>query len=148
MKKTLLIVFGFIAFIISVAFTTLDPPGYKNLKILPKDISKQALDSIMHFYSASLGEKCGFCHVHNEETKTWDMANDAKSEKLIARRMMLMVNGINKMYFPPDKDAPADQQTIQTVTCYTCHKGQEIPADKPEVKKDFLEVKKDSINTK
>ncbi len=131
MKK---IFFGFLAFIgiitISTSFKTNEPPGYKNLKILPKDISKEDLDSIMHHFSASLSVRCGFCHVHNEEKKTWDMASDENPYKLIARKMMLMTNDINKKYFPPEKD-DKDAGKIQTITCYTCHKGDPIPAFLP-----------------
>lgn len=126
MKKTFLVLVTFIFFItLSVAFTQ-KPPEYKNLKILPKDISKETLDSIMHHYSQSLGVKCSFCHVHNEEQKTWDMASDAKPEKLIARKMMLMTNGINTKYFTSEDD-DKNEEAIQTITCYTCHKGEAIP---------------------
>ena len=134
MKKTLLIICGFICVIsISLAFTTFDPPRYKNLKILPKDISKQAMDSTMHFFSFSLGVKCGFCHVRDEEKKSWDMASDAKPEKLIARKMMTMTDGINKKYFPPE-DGKHDAVAIQAISCYTCHKGEPMPLAFPEKK--------------
>ena len=137
MKKTFFIVTGFICFItLAVAFNQA-PPGYKNLQVLPKDISKEALDSVMHFYSKSLGQKCGFCHVHNEELKTWDMANDAKPEKQIARKMMLMEKGINAKYFPAE-EGEKNAQLIQAVTCYTCHKGEPIPLSVPEAKTDSL----------
>lgn len=140
MKKTFLIVVAFICFItLSVAFTH-EPPGYKNLKILPKDISKEALDSVMHHYSRSLGVKCGFCHVHNEELKTWDMAIDAKPEKQIARKMMLMEKGINTTYFPVE-EGDKNVQIIQAVTCYTCHKGEAMPVSFPEMKTDSLSKK-------
>jgi len=116
------------------AFTYSPQPKFKNLKILSKDISKQDLDSIMHNYSLSLNVKCDFCHVHNEEKKTWDMASDGNPYKLIARKMMLMTNGINKNYFKPaTKDKDITRQTIQSITCYTCHKGEAIPVSFPEV---------------
>ncbi len=133
MKKTILILITFVSLItICAAFTTLNPPKYKNLKILPKNISHHDLDSIMEHYSIPLGVKCGFCHVHNEEKKTWDMASDSKAEKLIARKMMLMTDGINKTYFPPEKGSKKDQAVIQTITCYTCHKGEAIPDSLPK----------------
>ncbi len=140
MKKTFLVLLSFSALIISVAFTTFDPPPFKNLKILPKNISEEALDSIMEHYSVSLGVKCGFCHVHSEDNKIWDVASDAKPEKLIARKMMLMTNGINTKYFPPEKGTK-DKRLIQTITCFTCHKGEAIPAAMPEVKEDSLNKK-------
>ena len=131
MKKTFYIILSLITLItITAAFTIADPPKFKNLKVLPKNISEKALDSIMDHYSASLGVKCGFCHVGNEEKDTWDMASDAKGEKLITRKMMIMTNGINARYFPPEKGSK-NQQSIQAVTCYTCHKGEPIPASAP-----------------
>lgn len=140
MKKTFLVLVGISILIVSVAFTTFDPPRYKNLKILPQDISERALDSFMHHYSFSLGVKCDFCHVHNGLRDTWDMASDAKPEKLIARKMMLMTDGINKKYFPPE-EGTSDPQAIQAITCYTCHRGEPMPPDLTQVKKDTLNNK-------
>jgi len=111
MKKTFYIILSLITLItITAAFTIADPPKFKNLKVLPKNISEKALDSIMDHYSASLGVKCGFCHVGNEEKDTWDMASDAKGEKLITRKMMIMTNGINARYFPPEKGLKINSQ--------------------------------------
>jgi hypothetical protein len=59
------------------------------------------------------------------------MASDANAEKLIARKMMLMTNGINAKYFPSEKENK-HTAAIQTVTCYTCHKGEAIPVFFPE----------------
>ena len=138
MKKTLLVVVAFICFIVLAVAFTQAPPGYKNLQILPKDISKETLDSVMHHYSKSLGVKCSFCHVHNEEQKSWDMASDAKPEKQIARKMMVMEKGINEKYFPAEE---GDKNVMLAVTCYTCHKGEPMPLALPEVKTDSLSRK-------
>jgi hypothetical protein len=141
MKKTYLIVILLLSFIaISSAFTNYDPPKFKNLKILPKDISEKAMDSIMDNFSVSLGVSCGFCHVQNKLRDTWDMASDALAEKLITRKMMLMTNGINAKYFTSEK-VNKNTAAIQTVTCYTCHKGEAIPVFFPE-KKDSLRKNK------
>ena len=145
MKKTFSILLGFICFITITAAFTYSPPGFKNLKILPKNTTEREMDSIMHHYSVSLNVGCDFCHVHNTLRDTWDMASDAKGEKLIARKMMVMTNGINKIYFPAEK-GEKNLQLINTITCYTCHKGEAIPLDKPHVTApaDKLEVK-DSV---
>ena len=37
-----------------------DPPKYKNLKILPKNISKEDLDKVMDGFKEALGVKCSF----------------------------------------------------------------------------------------
>jgi hypothetical protein len=81
------------------AFTITHEPHFTNLQILPKDISEHDLDSVMHHFSGSLGVKCNFCHVVNEEAKKLDAASDNKPEKNIARKMMLMSIDINKNYF-------------------------------------------------
>lgn len=134
MKKTILVLICLVTLIIiTTASTNYTSPRFKNLKILPKNISEEALDSIMDHFSISLGVKCGFCHVHNDEKKTWDMASDANPDKLIARKMMLMTNGINIKYFPGEKNTK-DQQAIQAITCYTCHKGEAIPVSVAETK--------------
>jgi nitrate/TMAO reductase-like tetraheme cytochrome c subunit len=100
MKKSLLIILGCITSVILFqAFTFTHEPYFKNLQILPKDISDHDLDSVMHHFSASLGVKCNFCHVVNEEAKKLDAASDDKPEKNIARKMMLMSIDINKNYF-------------------------------------------------
>jgi len=131
MKRTLLITGGF-AFIIllSLAFTAEKPdPGYKNLQVLPKDITKPQMDSVMRHFNSSLNVKCGFCHVRNESTNEWDHASDKNKHKLIAREMMVMTNKINDEYF----NYTGETRTISTqlmVTCYTCHNGAKAPAVK------------------
>lgn len=140
MKKTFFVILGLIVLITVTAAFTYDEPKFKNLKILPKNISEKAMDSIMHNYSVSLNVNCDFCHVHNTLRDTWDMAIDAKPEKLIARKMMTMTTGINAKYFPPEKETKY-QQLIQTITCYTCHKGEAIPLSAPEIKMDSLNSK-------
>jgi hypothetical protein len=98
MKKTFLVTLAFAGMIaLSLAFTKEEEPIYKNLKILPKNISKEQLDSVMHHFTASLNVKCNFCHVRNEEAKSWDFASDDNKHKLVAREMMKMTDKINLM---------------------------------------------------
>ncbi len=100
MKKSFLIVFGcIICVMLFQAFTTTKDPEFKNLQILPKDISKDDLDSVMHHFAQSLGVKCNFCHVWNNDTKKMDFVTDEKPEKKVARKMMLMAIDLNKNYF-------------------------------------------------
>ncbi len=100
MKKSLFIVFGCVICISTFqAFTVSHQEEFKNLQILPKDISEHDLDSVMHHFSQSLGVRCDFCHVRNEAEKKMDFAADTKPEKNIARKMMLMAIDINKNYF-------------------------------------------------
>lgn len=85
------------------------PP--KNLKVLPADAN---LIPTMRAAAAGLGVMCGFCHVA-------DRSSDEKPEKLTARMMFQMVNDINSKF--PDGKAH--------VTCYTCHRGAEMPLTAP-----------------
>lgn len=128
MKKSLLATVLFaVMVVLSLAFTN-DEPLYKNLKVLPKNITKKQMDSVMHHYTASLGKKCNFCHVRNEETNKLDFASDGNKHKLITRDMMRMTNKINKKYFQVAGRQSLDAKLL--VTCYTCHHG----AEEPEVK--------------
>src|SRR6476661_10429646 len=73
-----------------------EPYKAKNLKVLPKDISHEELDSIMDGFKAALGVKCGFCHATSkDDPKKLDFASDDKKHKIIAREMMKMTAKIN-----------------------------------------------------
>ena len=102
-----------------------DTGVFKNLQVLPKDISKDSLDKIMDGFKAALGVKCGFCHAFDTTTKKMDFASDKKEEKGIARYMMKMTAGINSTYFNFEKSDRPD--TITTVKCKTCHRGNPHP---------------------
>jgi hypothetical protein len=93
---------------------------FKNLKVLPKNISHDEMEKVMHRFNKELGVKCNFCHARSEEGKT-DFASDKKEEKGIARDMMRMTMKLNKKYFHVNKPAVGDSVSI--VTCYTCHHG-------------------------
>ena len=100
MKKSFLIVLScIVSVILFQAFTVSKEPHFKNLKILPQDISEHDLDSFMHHFNASLGVRCNFCHAVNMAEKKMDFAADEKPEKNIARMMMVMSININKSYF-------------------------------------------------
>jgi hypothetical protein len=102
-------------------------PPKKNLKVLPKDISHDQLDSTMDSWKAALGVKCNFCHAPNADSTNHhlDFASDAKPEKNMARHMYTMTAKINKKYFSFDKD---DQgKMITAVSCKTCHRGSPHP---------------------
>jgi len=127
MKRPFLVITAFVFVVsVSLAFTSNDP-GYKNLQILPKDITREQLDSVMHHFTESLSVRCNFCHVRNDTTNRMDFASDANPHKNKAREMMKLTNKINDDYF----DVTGGQRTISTqlmVTCYTCHHGSTDPA--------------------
>lgn len=115
--------------------------GFKNLKVLPKDISDDELDSVMHEFSISLGVHCNFCHARKEDTtkKGLDFASDKKDEKNIAREMFKMTAYLNSNYFNWNHSTKPD--TIHFIVCYTCHRGTHEPDAKVFLKQiDSIEV--------
>jgi hypothetical protein len=111
----------------SVASKTKPDEGFKNLKVLPKDISEKQLDSVMHEFSISLGVHCNFCHARNADStiKKMDFASDAKDAKNTARYMYKMTADLNANYFNWNKSTRPD--TIHYIVCYTCHRGANEP---------------------
>jgi len=128
-KKKTLIAAG-IAVTITVCATASAPPGeFKNLKVLPKNISSKELSKIMvDDFADGLGVSCGFCHAENKDTHKPDYASDEKPEKKIAREMMRMTGKINKRFFKIDH--PQFGNATLAVTCSTCHNGAAFPGEK------------------
>jgi len=73
----------------------------------------------MVYFEAALGVGCPYCH-DNDATKR---ELDTKPQKETARRMIEMVNAVNKNTFG---GAPR-------VTCFTCHMGRPTPISMPNV---------------
>lgn len=113
----------------SADYTSQPKPGdgFQNLKVLPKNISDHALDSVMGEFSISLGVRCGFCHARNADTtkRGLDFASDKKDEKEAARNMYKMTAYLNANYFNWNKSTRPD--TIHAIVCYTCHRGGHEP---------------------
>jgi hypothetical protein len=144
MRKTLSVVFVCLVCVFSFqAFTTHQQPQWKNLKILPQDISKEGLDSVMHHFTHSLGVRCTYCHAGNPAERKMDFPSDEKPEKLIARKMMQMTIDINKNHFQQiaemmdsgkmaaNMDTSSVSYMLKYVTCYTCHHGEAHPKNQP-----------------
>jgi Photosynthetic reaction centre cytochrome C subunit len=132
MKKIFTVAIFFVTLVMmSFIINKEAPPGFKNLKVLSKNTTKEEMDSLMHHFANSLGQKCGFCHVFNEEQKKMDFASDAKKEKGTAREMWLMTAKLNKKYFDIKDSKRFDAQL--EVTCFTCHRGAKHPETKAPV---------------
>jgi hypothetical protein len=99
---------------------------FVNLKVLPKDITKDDLDEVMDGFKGALGVKCGFCHApKKDDPKRLDFASDEKPEKATARKMMKMTVKLNQKYFHvKDADIP---NAVLAVNCITCHRGNTEP---------------------
>lgn len=127
MRKSLLVTATILTLIlISYSFTPADEPLYKNLKVLPKKITKPQLDSVMRHFTRALGVRCDYCHVRVEGQRELNFASDNEEMKGEARIMMKMQNKINKKYFHIKN---VDKMgTKLEVTCYSCHHGATHPA--------------------
>jgi hypothetical protein len=92
----------------------------KNIQVL-QGLPQSELIPVMNYMSASLGVKCGYCHVNKDNN--WDFASDEKGEKKTARKMITMVQGINKTSFNGNTE----------ITCYSCHRGRTSPMGTPQL---------------
>ena len=127
-RKTIAFVLFSLFIVAGIAAT--NPPEeekFKNLKILPKNISKEDLDKVMDGFKAALGVKCTFCHAASKDTANHhpDFPSDEKPEKNIARKMMKMTQKINKKYFSYNKNEQGE--VVPAIECMTCHRGSEHP---------------------
>ena len=91
---------------------------FKNVTVL-KGIPVDEFMGTMGLFSAALSVCCGDCHKGaGTDHPEWEAD---PPRKLIARRMITMVNNINKENF----------NGRQVVTCWTCHRGAQAPAVTP-----------------
>lgn len=130
MQRKTLTIFSLLAFSVVALMAASRIPEVKerNLKVLPKDISDEKLDSIMHSYNKALGVSCNFCHVPYEGFKdSLDYAADKDPMKENARDMMRMTIEVNSKYFYFDKNQKPEY--LNTVTCITCHRGEVFPPE-------------------
>jgi len=76
----------------------------------------------MGFFSASTLLNCADCHT-KESSGDWAKYADETPQKRTARRMVVMMRGINQSSFGGR----------QAVTCFTCHRGDERPRVIPDL---------------
>ena len=91
---------------------------FKNLQVLG-DIPAEELPQTMHFFRASLGVHCDYCHV----TEGQHYERDDRPAKAKARQMIRLVRRLNAEQF--------DGKPV--VTCNTCHRGSVSPEAVPTV---------------
>jgi hypothetical protein len=113
------------------------PDEFKNLKVLPADVSKDELVATMKNFAISLGVRCEFCHVGppGGSLDAFDFAADDKEGKKIARVMMRMKNAINGDYL--SQAGHHDGGGVQ-VDCATCHRGKDHPGKPEEILKQIM----------
>ena len=88
---------------------------FKNVQVLG-DLSAGAFTRQMLAITEWVAPKegCTYCHSEN-------LADDTKYQKVVARRMIQMTQKINADWKP--------HVAATGVTCYTCHRGNNIPAE-------------------
>ena len=65
-------------------------PKWKNLKVLPKNISKDSLDYLMEGYTSALSVKCNYCHASQKDNPSkLDFASD---DKMLAKIKKDIIN--------------------------------------------------------
>src|SRR6185436_9827946 len=101
------------------------PDSFTNLKVLPKNIERRELINTMRGFAQGLGVRCEHCHVpFKPGIDSLDFASDEKPAKETARAMIRMVGDLNQKYIAEVK---SDRPRHITVTCATCHHGQNLP---------------------
>jgi photosynthetic reaction center cytochrome c subunit len=97
----------------------LSEQAFKNVQVLRGIPVKEFMET-MGFFSAALALNCSDCHG---ETTTWASYADDTPLKQTSRRMVLMVNAINRANFGGARN----------VTCFTCHRGSQKPKVTPSL---------------
>lgn len=121
-------------FLLGIAATA-PTVSFKNLKVLPQNISEHQLDSIMDTYNRALKVNCDFCHEKAKDITGLAPANDGSLDfaadngmKENARRMMRLTIDINKQHFNYDTIPRKPDYLLNVVSCNTCHRGNAFPA--------------------
>ena len=127
-KNKIIVTLSFLSFV-TLGVAAVKAPQERNLKVLPKDISDEKLDSIMQTYNKALGVKCEFCHVKSKVYPGTDIdyRSDAEPMKENARDMMRMTIEINTNHFYFNKSIQPEY--LNTITCKTCHRGEAFPPE-------------------
>jgi hypothetical protein len=116
--------------------TTAAPPSeFKNLQVLPRNITRDELLATMRGFTRGLGVRCDHCHVvtATQPRQEFDFPSDTKENKRAARGMLRMVMEINRTLIPRALQAAGErvEEGEQFVTCWTCHRGHEEPEEPP-----------------
>src|SRR5689334_9826651 len=86
--------------------------AFKNVTVL-KGIPVDEFMNTMGFISAATNYNCADCHVEPKSEGDWGAYAQDTPRKATARKMILMVQDINKNNFAG----------ARVVTCYTCHRN-------------------------
>ena len=98
---------------------------FKNIQVL-RGIPIDEFMGTMGFFSASLSLNCTGCHGEESNSSLAAYASDTPL-KQTARKMMLMMNALNKTNFGGKHE----------VTCYSCHRGDLRPKSTPSLAQQY-----------
>src|SRR5437763_13208599 len=99
--------------------------AFKNVQVL-KGIPVNEFMDTMGFFSAALGLNCTGCHVA-ESLQDLDKFAEDIPRKRMARTMIRMVDAMNKASFGGRR----------ALTCYTCHRGTQVPEVTPSLMEQY-----------
>ena len=103
--------------------------AFKNVTVL-KGIPVDEFKNTMGFISAATNYNCIDCHVEPRVEGDWSVYAQDTPRKQTARRMILMVEEINRTNF----------KGVRVVTCYTCHRNlQGAPKIRPSLAEQYGE---------
>ena len=88
---------------------------YKNVQVLG-DLGVNGFNRLMLSMTTWVAGDAGCAYCHNLE----NLADDSKYQKVVARRMIQMTQKVNAEWKP--------HVAATGVTCWTCHRGQGVPA--------------------
>jgi tetratricopeptide (TPR) repeat protein len=102
--------------VVGVAFAQApaQPEKPKNLKVLPKDWSREQVVAVMQNFTAALGVGCNFCHVINQGQ----------------RAMMKIATDLNANL---PKALGTEPKDTTRIGCITCHRGVPEPKQLGEI---------------
>lgn len=103
----------------------LSEQAFKNVQVLRGIPVKEFMET-MGFFSAALSLNCTDCHGEASGS-SWARYADDTPLKQQTRRMIMMVNAINKANFGG----------ARAVTCYTCHRGSQRPKVIPSLAQQY-----------
>ena len=107
--------------------------AFKNIQVL-RGIPVDEFMDTMGMFSASLSLNCVDCHAAGADSSgTWDTFADETPLKRTTRRMVAMVNALNKANFGG----------AARVTCWTCHRGDQRPKNVPSLAVQYSEPASD-----
>jgi outer membrane lipoprotein-sorting protein len=99
--------------------------AFKNVQLL-KGISVKEFMETMGFFAAATNKTCTTCHG-DASGGSWARYADDPPQKQTARKMMIMVDALNKTYFGGKHE----------VTCYSCHRNAERPKVIPNLAEQY-----------